>query len=178
MYETALHTEAKRRIREIGAADVVVGIPTYRNGRTLGRILEATCTGLVRDFPNARAVIVVADGGSSDNTLQIASHWPTPSTGQKIVTPYEGLLGRGSAVRAIFEVAAALGARVGIVLAPEVRDMTASWLSTLAAPILAESCDIVIGDYDRPLLESALSDHLAYPMLRLLYDVDLRQAVS
>lgn len=178
MYETALHVEARRRIREIGSADVVVGIPTYRNGRTIGRVMEATVTGLARDFPNARAVIVNADGGSSDNTMQIVADWPTPTTVRKIVTPYEGLLGRGSAVRAIFEVAAALGSRVCIVLSPDARDITPNWLRALAAPIMAEQCDLVLADYDRPPLESAIADHIVFPMLRLLYDKDIRQAVG
>ncbi len=178
MYETALHAEAKRRIREIGAADVVVGIPTYRNGRTIGRVMEAAVTGLARDFPNARAVVVNADGGSSDNTTQIVADWSCPTTVKKIVTPYEGLLGRGSAVRAIFEVAATLGSRVCIVLSPEARDITPNWLSALAAPILAEQCDVVLPDYDRPPLESATADHIIYPMLRMLYGVEIRQAIG
>ncbi len=178
MYETALHAEAKRRVREIAAADLVVGIPTYRNARTIGRVMEAAVTGLVRDFPNARAVIVAADGGSSDNTVQIVSDWSTPATVKKIVTPYEGLLGRGSAVRAVFEVAAALGSRVCIILSPDARDITADWLSSLAAPILAEQSDVVLPNYDRPPLESALSDHIVYPMLRMLYGVDIRHAIG
>jgi hypothetical protein len=176
MYETALHVEAKRRIREIGAADVVVGIPTYRNGRTIARVMDAAVTGLARDFPNARAVIVNADGGSSDNTTQIAADWVTPTTVKKIITPYEGLLGRGSAVRAIFEVAAALGARVCIVLSPDARDTNADWVRILAAPIMAEQCDLVVGDYERPPLECTIADHIVYPMLRLLYGVGIRQA--
>ncbi len=178
MYETALHVEAKRRIREIGSADIVVGIPTYRNGRTIARVMEAAVTGLARDFPNARAVIVNTDGGSSDNTTQLTADWPTPENVKKIITPYEGLLGRGSAVRAVFEVAAALGSRVCIVLCPDARDITADWLSALAAPILAEQCDIVLADYDRPPLEGALADHLVYPMLRLLYGTHIRQAAG
>jgi len=178
MYETALHAEAKRRIREIGSADVVVGIPTYRNGRTIGRVMEATVLGLARDFPNARAAIVNTDGGSSDNTVQIVADWPVPPMIKKIVTPYEGLLGRGSAVRAIFEMAAALGARVCIVLSPDARDITPNWLSSLAAPILAEQCDLVLPNYDRPPLESALSDHLVYPVVRMLYNADLRQIIG
>ena len=178
MYETALHAEARRRIREIGAADIVVGISTYRNGRTIGRVMEAATSGLARDFPNARGVIAVADGGSSDNTTQIVADWPTPPSVKKIVTPYEGLLGRGSAVRAVFEIAAALGSRVCVILSPDARDITPSWVSILAAPILAEQCDLVLPNYDRPPLESALSDHLVYPMLRLLYGVDLRQAIG
>ncbi len=178
MYETALHAEAKRRIREIGAADLVVGIPTYRNGRTLGRVLEATINGLTQSFPNARAVIMVADGGSSDNTLQLATDWPTPPTVRKIVTPYEGLLGRGSALRAVFEVAAALGSRVCIILSPDARDIAPHWLSTLAAPILADQCDLVLPNYDRPPLEGALTDHVVYPVVRMLYGVDLRQIVG
>lgn len=168
MYETALHAEAKRRIREIGTADVVVGIPTYRNGRTVGRIMDAAINGLTHDFPNARAVIVNTDGGSSDNTTQIITDWSTPSTIRKIVTPYEGLLGRGSAVRAIFEVAAALGSQVCIVLSPEARDMTSAWISALAAPILAGQCELVLADYDRPPLESALADHIIHPVMGML----------
>ena len=178
MYETALHAEARRRIREIGTTDVVVGIPTYRNGRTIGRVMEAATNGLARGFPNARAVIVNADGGSSDNTTQIVADWPTPPAVKKIVTPYEGLLGRGSAVRAIFEVAAALGARLCIILSPDARDISPNWLSLLGAPILADQCDLVLPNYDRPPLESALSDHIVSPMLRLLYGVDLRQAIG
>ncbi len=178
MYETALHVEAKRRIREIGAADVVVGIPTYRNGRTIGRVLDAATTGLVRDFPNARAVIVGADGGSSDNTVQILTDWPTPMTVNKIVTPYEGLLGRGSAVRAVFEVAAALGAQVCIVLSPDARDITPGWLGSLASPIISGQCEMVFADYDRPALESAAADHIVYPMLKLLYGSQFRQVVG
>ncbi|MDI7274773.1 MAG: hypothetical protein QME94_02225 [Anaerolineae bacterium] len=178
MYETALHAEAKRRIREIGSADIVVGIPTYRNGRTVGRVMEATITGLTRDFPNYRAVIVNTDGGSSDNTVQIIADWPTPTTIKKIVTPYEGLLGRGSAVRAVFEVAAALGSRICIILSPDCRDIRADWLGKLAAPIVSEQCDIVFADYDRPPLESAVADHLIYPMFRLLFGVPLRQVIG
>lgn len=178
MYETALHAEAKRRIREIGTADLVVGIPAYRNGRTIGRVLDATINGLTRDFPNARAVIMVADGGSSDNTLQVASDWPTPPMVKKIVSPYEGLLGRGSALRAVFEVAAALGSRVCIVLSPDARDIAPHWLSSLAAPILADQCDLVMPGYDRPALEGALTDHLIYPMVRMLYGANLRQMVG
>lgn len=178
MYETALHAEAKRRIREIGSADLVIGIPTYRNGRTLGRVLDAATKGLAQDFPNARAVIMVADGGSSDNTLQIASDWPTPSTVKKIVSPYEGLLGRGSALRAVFEAAAALGSRACILLSPDARDITPRWVSALAAPILADQCDLVLPNYDRPPLESALSDHVVYPVMRMLYGVDLRQTIG
>lgn len=178
MYETALHTEAKRRIREIGSADLVVGIPTYRNGRTIARVMEAAVTGLVRDFPSARAVIVNADGGSSDNTTQITADWPTPTTVKKIVTPYEGLLGRGSAVRAIFEVAVALGSRICIILSPDARDISPDWLSALAAPILADRCDVVLADYERPPLEGAIANHVVYPMLRLLYGAHIRQAAG
>jgi hypothetical protein len=178
MYETALHAEAKRRIKEIGSADIVVGIPTYRNGRTVGRVMDAAIAGLTRDFPNYRAVIVNADGGSSDNTVQIVADWPTPENIKKIVTPYEGLLGRGSAVRAVFEVAAALGSRICVILSPDTRDIRADWLGKLAAPIVAEQCDIVFADYDRPALESALADHLVYPMFRLLFGVPLRQVIG
>ncbi len=58
--------ELKARLDQIGEADIVVGIPSYNNARTIGHVVSAVSVGLAKHFPNRRSVIVNSDGGSKD----------------------------------------------------------------------------------------------------------------
>ena len=62
-----LEPSVEERLREIGAADVLVGIPSYNNARTIGHVVRAAAAGLAKYFPDQRAVIVNSDGGSTDS---------------------------------------------------------------------------------------------------------------
>ena len=64
-------TELKARLEQIGSADIVVGIPSYNNARTIGQVVRAVSVGLAKHFPGQRSVIVNSDGGSRDNTREI-----------------------------------------------------------------------------------------------------------
>ena len=58
-------TELKTRLEQIGEADIVVGIPSYNNARTIGQVVRAACVGLAKYFPSSPAVIINSDGGST-----------------------------------------------------------------------------------------------------------------
>src|SRR6266576_2262360 len=47
---------------KIGSADVVVGIPSFRNAATIGYVAATAAKGLREHFPGARVAIVNADG--------------------------------------------------------------------------------------------------------------------
>ena len=55
-------------IQEVGAADILVGIPTYNNADTIVPLVNAARNGALR-YPEYRTVIMQADGGSDDSTL-------------------------------------------------------------------------------------------------------------
>ena len=55
-------------LAKIGSADVVVGIPSFRNAATIGYVATTAAKGLREHFPDARVAIVNADGGSEDGT--------------------------------------------------------------------------------------------------------------
>jgi uncharacterized protein with von Willebrand factor type A (vWA) domain len=59
------------RVRELGTAELVVGIPSYDNARTIGHVVRAVAAGLAKHFPGRSAVIVNSDGGSRDGTPQV-----------------------------------------------------------------------------------------------------------
>ena len=112
MYDTPIPREAHRALESIGQADIVVGIPSYNNVRTIGNVVQAAQAGLTKYFPQFRAVIVNSDGGSSDGTrdavlsanvdvsrVQIVS---TPWSGvHRLSFPYHGKPGKKSAFRLV-----------------------------------------------------------------------------
>ena len=48
-----LPADALRAAESIGKADIVIGIPSYNNGRTIGHVVQAANAGLSKYFPAA-----------------------------------------------------------------------------------------------------------------------------
>jgi glycosyltransferase involved in cell wall biosynthesis len=178
MFETTLRAESQRRLAEIGVADILVGIPTFRNGRTIAPVAQNVAQGLVKYFPGRRPVIAVVDSGSSDDTVLNAQAAPLPPVVPRLVTTYPGIQGKGAAVRTIFDISRALGARVCVVVEADILTLTPEWIQRLVAPVLAREYAYVIPSYGRALADSAVTDLLAYPLTRLLYGVDVRQPMG
>lgn len=178
MIETSLRLDAQRRLADVGAADIVVGIPTYKHARTIAPVLKAVSEGLARDFKGLKSVITVVDGGSPDETVAVANQVPLPAPVKRVITSYQGVQGKGSAVRAIFEIARSLRSRVIIILEADLQSITADWVEKLARPILENQYQLAIPHYVRPLPDGAMTDLLAYPITRLLYGSDVRQPMG
>src|SRR3989338_90830 len=53
------------QVHEIAQADILVGIPSFNNAATIGHVVKAAIAGLAKYFPDQRAVLVNADGGST-----------------------------------------------------------------------------------------------------------------
>src|SRR5574340_17175 len=111
--------EVQEFLDQVGSADILIGIPSYNNARTIGHVARAIQAGLAKYFPGHRAVVVNSDGGSRDGTMEVVRstriedqsalllhHRVDPAP--VIATPYTGIPGKGSAFRAIFEIADAL----------------------------------------------------------------------
>ena len=45
-----LTSDTEARVHKIGAADLVVGIPSYNNADTIGRVVSAVSAGLAKYF--------------------------------------------------------------------------------------------------------------------------------
>ena len=90
-----------RELISVGEVDIVVGLPTYNDGRTVGQVVQAIRTGLLKYFPRERVVIINADGGSRDGTqdlvraasisdLRVTTDVRALRTLHSISTQYEG----------------------------------------------------------------------------------------
>src|SRR5881409_3520879 len=57
---------------DLDGIEILCGIPSFNNARTIGNVVRAVEAGLRRVFPDVPAAIVVSDGGSEDGTPQAA----------------------------------------------------------------------------------------------------------
>ena len=57
----------------VGEVDILIGLPTHNNAKTVGPILQCSQAGLVTRFPRESAAIINADGGSRDGTPELVA---------------------------------------------------------------------------------------------------------
>ncbi len=77
-----LPARAEARLAELGSADLVIGIPSFNNARTIAHVVRAAAAGLAKHFPGQRGVIVNSDGGSRDGTPEAVSAAQPASPGR------------------------------------------------------------------------------------------------
>lgn len=185
---TPLASETEDTVRRIGEADVLVGIPSYNNADTIGHVVRAVSAGLAKYFPGLRSVLVNSDGGSSDGTPGVVARTlvdfeamlisDRQSTLQKIITPYHGIPGKGSAFRTIFEIARRLRARACAVVDSDLRSITPEWIELLIRPVLDEGYDYVAPYYLRHKYDGTITNSIVYPLTRMLYGQRIRQPIG
>ena len=184
-----LPPEGLQRIRELGDAEIVVGIPSFNNARTIGHVVRAAQAGLAKYFPGHRSVVLNSDGGSRDGTpdvvrgvgfgdgeLLLVSHPVSPV--HRLSMPYDGLPGKGSAFRCIFRAAELLGARACVVVDSDLRSITPEWMQLLVAPVLEHGFDYVAPYYLRHKYDGTITNAIVYPLTRSLYGLRVRQPIG
>jgi glycosyltransferase involved in cell wall biosynthesis len=177
------------RLAELAEVDVIVGIPSFNNAGTIGHVVRAAAAGLNKYFPERRALIVNSDGGSADGTREVVassefgspgtiliSHKTTPI--QKIVTPYHGIPGKGSAFRAIFAIAERLKAKACAVVDSDLRSINPEWIHLLIGPVLLEGFEFVAPLYLRHKYDGTITNSIVYPLTRALYGKEVRQPIG
>lgn len=184
-----LSPPVEAHVTALGSADIVVGIPSYNNAKTIGHVVRAVLTGLGKYFPDQRAVCVNADGGSRDGTSDVVAQVSLPERApvliqhevpdiQRVLTPYHGVPGKGSAFRTVFEIARRLGARACAVVDADLRSIRPEWMELLVGPVLLRDFDYVAPLYLRHKYDGTITNSIVYPMTRALYGVDVRQPIG
>ncbi len=179
----------RRELAAIKTAEIVVGIPSYNNGKTVGHVVRAVVAGLKKYFPDRKSVLVNSDGGSKDGTpeavmqaavdeqtLLLARHPVHPV--HRISTPYHGLPGKGSALRTIFQIAGDLDAKACAVVDSDLRSITPEWVELLVRPVLEQNFDYVAPYYLRHKFDGTITNNIVYPLTRALYGRAIRQPIG
>jgi glycosyltransferase involved in cell wall biosynthesis len=187
---SALDTDGLAEVRRVGSADLMVGIPSFGNAETIGYVVRATTAGMVQYFPELKPILVNSDGGSPDDTPRVAVSTESPDYLEKIilVSPkhklqrisftYQGTSGKGTAVRALFEVARELKVKAMVMVDSDLRSIVPEWVELLAGPILKGGYDFVAPLYSRYKYDGTITNNIAYPLTRALYGARIRQPIG
>ncbi len=189
MLEESKRKSFQAEIEKIKEAEILIGIPSYNNARTIGHVVRAVIGGLAKYFPRAKAVLVNSDGGSTDGTQEVVkrvqiedfktiltSHPAHPI--QKIITPYHGIPGKGSAFKTIFEAAVSLRVKACAVVDSDLRSITPEWVELLIRPIYEGGFDYVAPLYARHKFDGTITNSIVYPLTRALYGKRIRQPIG
>ena len=188
MERDALPAEAERAVETIKQADIVIGIPSFNNARTIGHVVRACYAGLSKYFPQLSGVVINSDGGSTDGTREAvlsasvddvphaavdATVSGTPSVvslsrnsrkGQRLPDGVRnGPAARGPRVR---------GRRFRFAVDHSGVDRSA------VRPILFANYDFVAPYYHRHKYDGTITNSIVYPLTRMLYGSQVRQPIG
>ena len=193
MPPTTLTPAIRDEIARLDRADIMVGIPSFKNAATIGYVVRAAHAGLVQYFPELKPVLVNSDAGSPDGTQRVVIETEPPAYVESIllVRPtnkldrvtltypeIEGTGGKGAALRTIFEIAAALEVQALVVVDSDLRSIVPEWIELLAGPILKGGYDFVAPLYARYKYDGTITNTVTYPLTRALYGHRIRQPIG
>ena len=183
-----LTEKAQQKIEDLKEVDILIGIPSYNNARTIGHVVRAAEAGLSKYFSKYKAILVNSDGGSTDGTMDVVRQATIDHDSifvdqklerfHKIATPYIGIPGKGSAFRTVFEIATALNAKACAVVDSDLRSITPEWIELLIKPVLEEGYDYVAPYYHRHKYDGTITNTIVYPLTRALYGKRIRQPIG
>jgi len=152
-------------------------------------VVRAAQAGVAKYFPDMTTVLVNSDGGSADGTKNIVEKTliddfqpllipRRKDLFSKIITPYHGIPGKGSAFRTVFEIARQLEVKACAVVDSDLRSITPEWIDLLIRPVLDEKYDFVNPYYLRHKYDGTITNSIVYPMTSALYGKRIRQPIG
>jgi glucosylglycerate synthase len=183
----------RAEVERLGKADIMVGIPSFKNAQTIGYVVRAAQAGLVQYFPDLTPVVVNADAGSPDGTQRVVVETEPPDYVERIllVRPQqrlqrmsltypeiEGIGGKGAALRTLFQIARETGVKALVVVDSDLRSIVPEWIELLAGPILKGGFDYVAPLYSRYKYDGTITNTVTYPLTRALYGLRIRQPIG
>jgi hypothetical protein len=110
--------------------------------------------------------------------MSVVLDTPVPTGVEVLAGQYQGLPGKGSAFRAIFEAADMLNVKACVVVDSDLRSITPDWIRRLADPIVNQGYDYVAPYYSRHKYDGTITNNIAFPMTRALYGLEVRQPIG
>src|SRR4029078_13288669 len=91
-----LSPAVRDEIARLGKADIMVGIPSFKNAATIGYVVRAAPAGLVQSFPDLPPVVINSDACSPDGTGRVVIETEPPDYIERILlVPPTNKLSRG-----------------------------------------------------------------------------------
>ena len=170
MFETEANPDKIKKV------DLVVSIPSFNEADSISYPTKQASEGLVKYFPDKKAVIINCDNNSPDNTKQAFLNTPTEIPKIYITTP-PGVKGKGNNFKNLFRKVVELRAKAIVVVDADLKSITPEWIKHLGEPLFSDF-SFVAPLYVRHKYDGTITNGIAYPMTRALYGRRVRQPIG
>jgi len=160
----------------VDSAEIIIGIPSLNEVDSVGYPTDVASRGLDTYFPEKTSAIINIDNCSQDGTIDAFMNTPTKIPKIYISTP-KNIVGKGNNLRNLFEAAVELRAKAIVVMDADLKSITPHWIQYLLEPIY-NGFDFVSPIYLRHKYDGSVINHVAYPLLRTLYGLRVRQPIG
>ena len=166
----------------IKRADLVIGIPSYNERKSIGFVVKEIKNGLKKYFPDKKSVIVNVDNNSIDGTKEIflksASYLTTKNISFIYCSSPKGIKGKGYNLRNLFKIIKKFKAKSGATFDADLKSITPLWVKKLIFPVLSKKYDFVFPYYIRLEDDAVITNHLVYPFVYGFLNLDIRQPIG
>ncbi|MGB3730296.1 MAG: glycosyltransferase [Thermodesulfobacteriota bacterium] len=160
----------------ISSAEIVIGIPSYNEAKTIAIPTLQASLGLTQYFSDKTSVIINVDNNSKDGTREAFLNTITEVPKIYVSTP-ENIRGKGYNINNLLKVAAELRAKAIIMVDADLTSITPEWVESFLEPIF-DGYDFVVPIYSRHKYDGTITNNIAYPLLRTLYGLRVRQPIA
>ncbi len=175
--EDLLTREDVAALDSLGPADLLVGIITLDQARSVAPVVEGVAKGLAQHFSGLRTALLVADAGSQDGTPEAVLAWreAAPPVPPVHLVRLAGPAGRGRAFLTVLAAAGRLDAQGCGLVVGDLIGLAPEWMDRLLQPLLRQEADYVSPAYTRTVAEGTLTTNLLAPLSRALYGKRIQQ---
>ncbi len=160
----------------ISSAEIVIGIPSYNEAKTIAIPTLQASLGLTQYFSDKTSVIINVDNNSKDGTREAFLNTKTEVPKIYVSTP-ENIKGKGYNINNLLKIAAELRAKAVIMIDADLTSITPEWIESFLEPIF-DGYDFVVPIYSRHKYDGTITNNIAYPLLRTLYGLRVRQPIA
>jgi hypothetical protein len=153
-----------------------VGIPSFNEANSISYPTQMASQGLCKYFPDKKSVIINLDNNSPDGTKTAFLNTRTDVPKIYISTPGE-IRGKGNNLMNLFEAVVELEAAAAVVVDADLKSITPQWIQYLGEPLFA-GFNYVTPIYIRHKYDGSITNHIAYPLLRTLFGLRVRQPIG
>jgi len=163
--------------QSVKKADLVVGIPSYNEEKTIGFVTEQVAKGLKKYYPQKRSVIINVDNNSTDRTREAFLFAKSSIPQIFYITTPKGTKGKGYNFYSLFTLFKDLKAKAGIVVDADLKSIKPVWMKKFADPIFS-GYDYISPLYARKKDDATITNNLVFPLVYGLLGVNIRQPIG
>jgi len=155
--------------------DIVVGIPSYNEEKTIKFVTEQVALGLNKYYSDKNTLIVNVDNNSKDNT---ETEFFKSKTGEiKKIYISTNERGKGNNLFNFFSFVSGCGCRACAVFDADLKSINPLWVKNTIEPIL-NGMDFVTPMYIRDKNDGTITNHFIYPIIYGVFRKNIRQPIG